>query len=271
MAVNKLILGDNLEILKGLDNIKNITAAASVTKLYDFGNVFKPQSELFDKLHSSLGLTEAISAIIQPNPLLSTINSISPFVEVINSWKLSLPDFSWVNKLQKNPEIHFISIQEELNIAYNSDKTIVGINNRLQQIDENIVPLLEELNICEIWKGALQSMRSKNPDKIRHTLISMRTLLEYIIEKLAPKDQFNEKDGKKRRKLQIKFIVNKVQFGLLVDFTSEDIETVLNCYVELCDVHKVPILISKNQTKILILKSGIIIWLFLSIYKLLNQ
>lgn len=193
--------------------------------------------------------------------------------------------------VNNNPELQFISIADlqllslystdELKESMDEDEPDAFISFKEEIIDQNLLPYLEELNIADLWLGANYSFNDlNNPDRLRHTLISLRTLLEHLIEgQLAPnelleQDQRFAKEfksfhaGKKlldeitvSRKKRIEYFASRVEFGVLGELTKEDIELICECYRVLCDIHNPKIMFSENQVRILKMKTGITLWL----------
>jgi hypothetical protein len=274
MSVNEQILGDNLK--------KLAKQANTVNSLVRQINAVNPLSKAIENLKPIFNTVESIKkTFLVTEKLSSQLTKInSPFFDFLNSYKINIPKIPIIpavatfektfKKLKSNPEFNYLSIQNELNNALKNDLKIARIKEEIRFIGEHIEPMLTELNIIDIWRGALISLESKNPDKLRHCLISMRTILEYLIEKLAPQNLFKEQ-GKKRRKKQIEHFTNRISFGILEKFTIDDIVLVTDCYEELCSVHCINTPLSSNQTKILLLKTAIIVWLFLDIDRILTN
>ena len=129
--------------------------------------------------------------------------------------KLNIPKFDFINldfleklkrlsnieeRIKNNPEFQFAIISdlqilnlksaEEFKESLTNDLTDEDIQQKEELLNENLIPYLKELELDNLWIGANQVLESKsNPDRLRHSLISLRTILEYLIdEKLAPLD-----------------------------------------------------------------------------------
>jgi hypothetical protein len=123
-----------------------------------------------------------------------------PKFEFFNSKLLeSFRQFSKIGeKIRSNPEIQFAEITdleilnlksaEEFKESLVNDLTDEDIKEKEELLNDHLIPYLEELGIESLWIGANDVLESKsNPDKLRHCLISLRTILEHLIEdKLAP-------------------------------------------------------------------------------------
>lgn len=204
-------------------------------------------------------------------------------------------------KLKNNPELQFAFISdletlnlksaEELKESLISDLTDTDIEEKERILNDNLIPYLENHNLESLWIGATQVLESENnPDKLRQCLISLRTILEYLIdEKLAPIEQIKnakmfESDfknyhlGKKKiefikikREQKIEYFTSKFEYGTLEDFTKNEIQYVCNCYSILCNVHQPEIGLTENQVRSLKVKTGITIWLLVYLYDIIEE
>lgn len=205
------------------------------------------------------------------------------------------------NAVNNNPELQFLLISDlqllnyqttdEFKDSIDGSEIEEALDLKETLVEQNLVPLLETLKVENLWDGANYAFHDKgNPDRIRHVLISLRTLLEYMIEiELAPNhllasDQRFEKDFKNynhgQTKLEavkiprwkrIEYFSSKVQFGLLEDFTKKDIDFICQCYSALCDVHQANIPITEHQLRILKVKTGITLWLLAYINEIIKE
>lgn len=204
-------------------------------------------------------------------------------------------------KLKNNPELQFAFISdletlnlksaEELKESLISDLADTDIEEKERILNDNLIPYLENHNLESLWIGATQVLESENnPDKLRQCLISLRTILEYLIdEKLAPIEQIknakmfesnfkNYHLGKKKiefikikREQKIEYFTSKFEYGTLEDFTKNEIQYVCNCYSILCNVHQPNIGLTENQVRSLKVKTGITIWLLAYLYDIIDE
>ncbi len=200
-----------------------------------------------------------------------------------------------------NPELQFgfisdleilnLKSAEELKESLLRDLTDDDIKEKEELLNINLLPYLENLEIESLWLGASQVLESKsNPDRLRHCLISMRTILEYLIdEKLAPIDKLKDLEmfepefrkyhlGKKRidqvrikRERKIEYFTSMFEFGMLEDFTKKEIQYICDCYSILCNIHQPDIGITENQVRSLKVKTGITIWLLVYLHSILEN
>lgn len=204
-------------------------------------------------------------------------------------------------RLKNNPELQFefITNLEILNLksadefkeSLVSDLTDEDIKTKEDILNENLIPYLEELGLENLWYGANYALGNEsNPDRLRHCLISLRTILEYIIddilapnEKLKDSDMFEKqfrkyKNGKQKlthvrikREQKIEYFTSQFKFGILENFTKDEIKYVCYCYSILCNVHQPNVGITENQVRSLKVKTGITIWLLVYLNEIISS
>jgi hypothetical protein len=158
-------------------------------------------------------------------------------------------------------------------------------------VERNLLPYLEEFGVDHLWLGATHALNDvDNPDGLRHTLISLRTLLEYLIERLLAPNELLAKDERfarefKRfhagdvpleavkvpRRRRIEYFASQIEFGVLEELTKKDIDLICDFYSVLCDIHNPKILLTKNQVRILKVKTGITLWLLSYVNEAMNR
>lgn len=282
---------------------KNIRLNSKGNELTNFAN---HMVNISDRL---LSITENQKRIMSRIPTIEIPKIDIPNFEYLkfNIPELNIPKFDFINselletlkkfskigeRIKNNPELQFALISdleilnlksaEEFKASLTYDLTDKDIKEKEELLNENLLPYLTKLGIDSLWHGATQALESKsNPDKLRHCLISLRTILEYLIdEKLAPIEEL--KDAKMfenkfrkhhlgnqriefvkiKREHKIEYFTSKVDFGMLGEFTKNEIQYVCDCYSVLCNVHQPNIGVTENQVRSLKVKTGITIWLF---------
>ena len=269
-----------------------------------------------DKIVNRFALSESVQRMIETK---NAYNAFLPKIEIPTYTfpKFDFPEFkSLLNsellenlrkigdtgkRLKNNPELQFSFITdleilnlkstEELKESLISDLTDEDINAKEDILSENLIPYLEDLGLENLWYGANYVLnQSSNPDRLRHCLISLRTILEYLIDDiLAPIEKLKDakmfekeftkyKNGKKKlvhvkikREQKIEFFTSQVEFGMLEDFTKNEINYVCDCYSILCNVHQPNVGITENQVRSLKVKTGITIWLLAYLNKIINE
>lgn len=268
------------------------------------------------KIADRLAIPESIRQMIEKqNKCVALLPEIG--IPTCNFPKLNIPEFKpfltlglleslrEVGKISKrlrnNAELQFglITDLEILNLksaedfkeTLVSDLTDEDINAKEETLSENLIPYLKELGLENLWYGANYALENEsNPDRLRHCLISLRTILEYLIddilapiEKLKDAEMFERefrkyKNGKQKlikiritREQKIEFFTSQFEFGMLEDFTKNEIKYVCDCYSILCNVHQPNVGITENQVRSLKVKTGITIWLLAYLNEIINN
>lgn len=267
------------------------------------------------KISDKFAIPESIRQMIETQnkfkALLPKIN-----IPTNNFPKLNIPEFKpFLNselieslrkiskigeQLKNNPELQFgfitsleilnLKSAEEFKESLVSDLTDEDIITKEEILSINLIPYLEELGLENLWYGANYALENEsNPDRLRHCLISLRTILEYLIdnilapiEKLIDSEMFENqfrryKNGSKElyqvkinRNEKIEFFTSQFEFGMLEDFTKNEIKYVCDCYSILCKVHQPNVGITENQVRSLKVKTGITLWLLAYLNEIIN-
>ena len=112
-------------------------------------------------------------------------------------------------------------------------------------------------------------MKSNNPDKVRHTIASLRELLTAILHRFSPDDQVrtslpDEKwyhEGKPTRRARLHFILQRKHAStLLLDFLDKDIEATLELF-ELYQrgTHQIVSNVSPDEVAFVLARSKVLI------------
>ena len=134
--------------------------------------------------------------------------------------------------------------------------------------DTNLIALLESMGMefVDTYRGAVASLNGDNPDRSRHVLSSLRTLLDHLIRKLAPKDMVREwivergyssylDNGIPTRRAQILYISKDIENGPLSKFIEADTKTVEELYSLYNRLHKLGTGISDPQLHAIVLRT----------------
>jgi|688.fasta_scaffold514584_1 hypothetical protein len=267
-----------------------------VLKLLDLRDKFKPFPNSMDRLNELTGrYSELANGYSKAGLLSERLNSLSRFDQVRKSSSLEI-----LRKLSvgfsENPEVQYITISElellsatasnELAETFERNSYDNFVSAKEEILEEYLLPYLERLGVDSLWLGANFALKSvDNPDRLRHTLVSLRTLLEYLIEvELAPHEELSQSNmftkefnkvvnGKKpqiKRWKKVKYFTSKIQFGLLEEFTEKDINLICECYDVLCNLHQPNIQLNENQVRVLKVKTGILLWLLAYINEIIK-
>lgn len=280
-----------------------------ISKLAGMNSKLLEVAKIADRFAMPEGIRKVIEIQDKFKSLFSKID-----ISAYNYPKLNLPEFKSIlsielverlrkisEQLKNNPELQFgfitdleilnLKSAEEFKESLLNDLTDDDINAKEEILSENLIPYLEELGLENLWYGSNYALENKsNPDRLRHCLISLRTILEYLIdnilapfEKLKDVEMFEKefrkyKNGKQKlnqvrikREKKIEFFTSQFQFGMLEDFTKNDIKYICDCYSILCNVHQPNVGITENQVRSLKVKTGITIWLLVYLNKILSS
>ena len=257
------------KVAKNIDNLKQSQFSLEVEKIT---NSFLLTSSISEIYHSSIvkipkcfsSLTLINNSLIETTDSLASefdrLNSIyyeNPIVEKLYT-DLVAPSISVSVHFQILKSLHYIDT--ELDVSYEEEY--------FETLDERCsVAEIKIKNKNPDWfvllDGAKQSFESKNPDKVRHTITSLRELITQILHECAPdediKKLYNDpncyENGKPTRRVRIKYILSKKYSNVtLATFIDKDITAILelfNLYQE--GTHKV-ISSLKDEELLLILK-----------------
>lgn len=238
----------------------------------------------------------------------SAFNELLQKQKIVEKFSLGMTKtFSVFDQLKKltdalhsNPELEFISISDleimsatstsELVDSLEEDRADELILQKEELLDEFLVPYLERLELDYLWFGANHAMSAReNPDRFRHALVSIRTLLEVLIERelasnrelsidpLFSKEFKNFHNGSEsldrvrvKRSKRIKYFTSKIEFGILEEFTESDINFVCQLYEHLCRIHEPHLSLIEHQVRVLKIKAGITLWLLAYINEIIK-
>jgi len=141
------------------------------------------------------------------------------------------------------PKEHFASADFIESISTESeDATPRELQLKTEIQYENEITFAEFLpiihsNLFRVWQGAIEALRSNNPDKARHFAVSMRELFREVMHRLAPNDAVHEwstnpttdfdDQGNPTRGGRIRYIFRNVSQAPLSEFAKQNIRTVL--------------------------------------------
>jgi hypothetical protein len=202
---------------------------------------------------------------------------------------------------RSNPEIEFISVSDLEILSVTSTSEFVDslednhsddfITRKEELLEEFLLPYLKRIELDYLWTGANHALNAtENPDRFRHALVSLRTLLEVLIERelasnlelsnsrMFTKEFVNFHKGTEqlarvrvKRSKRIKYFTSKIQFGILEEFTESDINFVCQCYENLCRIHNPNLGLTEDQVRVLKIKTGITLWLLCYVNDIIKQ
>ena len=212
--------------------------------LIDFKKIALTLNTNTDHLYNSL---KTLTGIVADNQI--TIDAIPEFL--IKPHISVSAHFNTLNNLKFYEYEKSTEADKELQIEFEE------ASNSAEQI-------ISKVNIewISLLKGAELSFSSKNPDKIRHSITSLRELITQIIHYLAPdsviKEEYKEdkwySDNRPTRKARLHYIQSK-RFGtdILVNFIEKDIAAILALFdVFQAGTHRVISKLTDEQLKLII-------------------
>jgi hypothetical protein len=162
-------------------------------------------SELFGSLeHSPIGF-------LQKPPLLT----LYPPIEIFQIGRLS----------------DVVSNKEPLDIE--DAASVIG--DAESEIRDSFVDLLGKVDkkLIRLWNGALQSMTSANPDRVRHFAVSLRELQTHVLHVLAPSEKVRAwstspehyHEGKPTRRARLLYICRTLAHEPFEKFVEDDVKS----------------------------------------------
>jgi len=129
--------------------------------------------------------------------------------------------------------VESISIDEESTIDEEILKSEIIYENEITL--SKYLPKFDE-GLYNMWKGAVETLNSKNPDKARQFITSIRELFTHLFQKLASDKDIREwtedptlfHEGRPKRMTRLLYILRNINDNLFADFIKKDIETILS-------------------------------------------
>lgn len=158
----------------GLDRFTLPKSVQKVMNMQDRFRLFVPKTNL--PFHSSPKLGFPEFKPVGNFKLFDTLKEIAKISERLNN----------------DPELQFVMISdlkilnlkstEEFKESLITNLTDSDIDEKEVILSENLVPYLEKLGLENLWFGANHALENTiNPDRLRHCLVSLRTILEHLI------------------------------------------------------------------------------------------
>ena len=134
--------------------------------------------------------------------------------------------------------------------------------------NSNLIALLEsvDMGLVDTYKGAVQALNGDNPDRSRHVLSSLRTLLDHLLRKVAPRGKVREwivergyhsylDKGIPTRRAQILYMSKDIESEPLTKFIEADTKTVEELYTLYNRLHGLGTGISDSQLRAIVLRT----------------
>lgn len=129
--------------------------------------------------------------------------------------------------------VESISIDEESTMDEEILKSEIIYENEITL--SKYLPKFDE-GLYIMWKGAVETLNSKNPDKARQFITSIRELFTHLFQKLASDKDIKEwtedptlfYQGRPKRMTRLLYILRNINDKLFADFIKKDIETTIS-------------------------------------------
>jgi hypothetical protein len=146
-----------------------------------------------------------------------------------------------------------------------------------QEIELSLEDLLSKLNpkLISLWQGAKAALKSHNPDRSRHIVVSLRELITHVLHQTAPDndiqswtdDQSFFDKGRPTRKARLHFICRGLNHEPFEQFINRDV----SAHLELIQIlqrgtHNVSIGLTDEQLSALVVKTESLIRFILVIW-----
>jgi hypothetical protein len=133
------------------------------------------------------------------------------------------------------------------------------------ETNDKLADLLARLNegLVTLWDGARLSLNSDNPERARHTAVSLRELFTHVLHALAPDAEVknwtnNPKhyhNKRPTRKARLLYICREINYGPFTDFIEADINSTLK-FLDLFQegTHKIVIEYQERQLRAMLVR-----------------
>lgn len=128
--------------------------------------------------------------------------------------------------------------------------------------DELLAALNPELR--SVWLGAKEALRSENPDRGRHVVVSLRELVTHVLDAIAPskeiqtwtRDPSHFHDGRPTREARVLFACRGVNHGPFSKFVSADVRATIE-FIGLFQrgTHELAVSFSEAQLRALVTRA----------------
>lgn len=147
-----------------------------------------------------------------------------------------------------------------------------------EEIETSLDELLAALDdtFRDVWRGAKMALRSDNPDRVRHVVVSLRELVSHVLHRIAPNDEIERwttdhnhfHDGRPTRAARVLYICRGINHGPFADFISADVKASIAC-IDLFQrgTHELCITFSEYQIKTLVVRTESLLRFLLLTYQ----
>ena len=262
-----------------LSNIKPFIEPAEIAKitLADISHHLATTELLwtgidYNALARALNVQQAITSKVQDSIFALTV-----------SYRNLTDSFGSVADVVKLPSIVLPGATREVSTAGHALEVLYPFDDELETEDEEsevyvgfggaaesstLVVLLERIDseFVATYRGAIEALNGDNPDRSRHVLSSLRTLVDHLLRKCAPRDKVREwivergyhsylDGGIPTRRAQILYMSKDIGIEPLTRFIEADTKTVEELYTLYNRLHSLGTGISDSQLRAIVLKT----------------
>jgi hypothetical protein len=153
------------------------------------------------------------------------------------NWIYEAPTVAELPTLEYYASTAILRVVTEDNVVEEVIEKTEELNEATRDVLVEYLPRLDA-DLPIMWHGAIQSLKSKNPDKIRHFITSLRELFTHVLHLMAPDNDFEAWDsnrlhyvnGRPTRKGRFLYICRDMAGSdeAFAKFMQNDIDSVLS-------------------------------------------
>lgn len=217
--------------------------------------------------------------------------AVSSFSKVITSYEQLFRSFqktkyniaSFPPFISKLPPVEIITKSDLLRSFSGEEweESYEDIEEIQCQISEDIEASLEDFlvrldpGLIPLWQGAKKALKSDNPDRSRHTIVSLREMVTHVLHKTAPDGDIHKwtteqtlyHEGRPTRQARLLYICRSVNHEPFELFVSKDVSAHLELIRMLQrGTHQLSINFTDEQLKALILRTESLLRFILAIW-----
>lgn len=263
-----------------LESVKHLASGMEAVKLVldsHFDEIAQVSLLAQERLLKSPWSCLEKSVLYKTNELSSALESFNVLTEnynllvhSFNGKEVNIVNFPpFVSGL---PPIEILTTSDLLDTISRTDtEEYVDAADALEsEIRENIKCALEELlddvnpEIRRLWLGAKEALFSKNPDKKRHVIVSLREMITHILHNIAPDNEVSKwtskpshySKGRPTREARLLFICRSINHGPFEQFLNKDVESHIK-FINLLQrgTHEININFTDQQIRTLIVRT----------------
>lgn len=173
---------------------------------------------------------------------------ISSFFPMADSLHELISDEAIVQNQEVRPllDLAYSEFENEVNLieSFSKDSESADPDISILVFDSSVPKIISSVDssLEDIWNGAISSLQSDNPDKVRHVTTSIRELLGHLLRTVAPDSEvaaWAEEQGFKgnnqyfydkgvTRSAKLNYLYRELNHGSFQSYFANDVKAVLN-------------------------------------------